>query len=264
MSPPSPVVLVTGASRGLGRGIAIRCAQLGYSVVINYAGNQTAAEETAVACSRARVQASQVFVPLQADISNSEQRRKLVNSVFAEFGRLDALVNNAGIAPKVRADLTEVTEESFSEVLQINLQGSFFLTQLVANRWLSDTSPSLLPHGHKIIFISSVSAESVSVNRGEYCVSKAGLSMVAKLWAARLAAEAIQVYELRPGIMLSDMTSAVKAKYDALLETGLVPQRRWGTPEDVALAVGSLLSGHFPFSSGSVITIDGGLHLHRF
>jgi NAD(P)-dependent dehydrogenase (short-subunit alcohol dehydrogenase family) len=259
-----PVVLVTGASRGLGKGIAIHCAKLGFSVAINYAGNRKAAEATVEECSNHRVDKGQRFVPVQANVGSPEDRIRLVETIFKEFGRIDALVNNAGIGPRTRSDITEMTEESFQEVLGINLQGAFFLTQAVARHWLKGTTEPAIASGFKIIFISSVSADSVSLNRGEYCISKAGLSMASKLWAARLAGDGMQVYELRPGIMLSDMTSGVKEKYDTLLAEGLVPQKRWGTAEDVAQAVGSILSGQFPFSTGSVISIDGGLHLHRF
>lgn len=264
MSTRTPVVLITGASRGLGSGIAIHCAKLGFSVAINYAGNRKAAAATAEECSKHRVDKGQRFIPIQANVNSREERLRLLETTLKEFGRIDALVNNAGIGPRVRADITEMTEESFQEVLGINLQGAFFLTQAVARHWLKGTKKSAIASGFKIIFISSVSAESVSLNRGEYCISKAGLSMASKLWAARLAGDGIQVYELRPGIMVSDMTRGVRQKYDALLAEGLVPQQRWGTAEDVGQAVGSILSGQFPFSTGAVITIDGGLHLHTF
>jgi NAD(P)-dependent dehydrogenase (short-subunit alcohol dehydrogenase family) len=188
----------------------------------------------------------------------------LVAAVTTLYGEIDALVNNAGIAPKVRADMLEAGEESFSELIATNLQGPYFLTQAFAQRWLKPGAlPSALPHGRKIIFVTSISAETASPGRGEYCVSKAGLSMAAKLWAARLAPEGISVYELRPGIMATDMTSGVKAKYDALLEQGIVPQKRWGTPKDVGLAAKALLAGDFPFSAGSVINVDGGFHMSR-
>jgi NAD(P)-dependent dehydrogenase (short-subunit alcohol dehydrogenase family) len=189
--------------------------------------------------------------------------KKLVRKALSELGRIDALVNNAGMAPKVRRDLTEMTEESFSEVMKVNLQGPFFLTQRVANYWLSELPAPLLPGGFKVIFVSSISADAISLNRGEYCISKAGLAMVNKLWALRLAEHGVQVYELRPGIMATDMTSGVKEKYDKLLSEGLVPMKRWGTAEDVGAAAGALLSGQFPFSTGEVIYVDGGLHIQR-
>jgi NAD(P)-dependent dehydrogenase (short-subunit alcohol dehydrogenase family) len=259
----STVILVTGASRGLGRGIATQAAQAGYSVAINYAGNQAAAEETQKLCQAAASSSGQKFGIFQADIGNSADRKRLLAETLARFGRLDALVNNAGIAPRVRADLTETGEESFDEVLGINLKGPFFLTQAAVNYWLTDKPEPLLKGGFKVIFVSSISAYTASVNRSEYCISKAGLAMVTQLFAARTAEHGIQVFELRPGIMQTDMTSGVKSKYDALLKQGLVPQKRWGQSEDLGLAVQSLLSGQFPFSTGEVINIDGGFHLRR-
>ena len=180
-----------------------------------------------------------------------------------KFGRVDVLVNNAGVAPRQRADITEMAERSFEEVLRTNLQGPFFLTQEVVNLWLKETISPALKDGFKLIFITSVSAYTASINRGEYCISKAGLSMARQLWASRLAAEGIQVFEIRPGIMATDMTSGVKDKYDRLLEEGLVPQKRWGTPKDVGLAVCAILGGGFPFSTGAVIDVDGGFCLRR-
>lgn len=156
-----------------------------------------------------------------------------------------------------------MTEESFSEVLDVNLKGPFFLTQRVADYWLKEKPTPLLPGGFKVIYVSSISVDAVSLNRGEYCISKAGLAMVNKLWATRLAEHGVQVYELRPGVMATDMTSAVKEKYEKQLAEGLVPMKRWGTAEDVGSAVGALLSGQFPFSTGEVIYIDGGLHIQR-
>jgi 3-oxoacyl-[acyl-carrier protein] reductase len=263
MTESLPVVLITGASRGLGRGIALRVAELGCSIGINYVKNEAAAEETIKLCKQQRVHEHQRFLRLQADISSADQRSRLVDNAIREFGRIDALVNNAGTGPNVRNDITEMTEQSFDDVLSTNLRGPHFLTQLVAKHWIKNKATPLLPGGFAVVFISSVSAEMASINRGEYCVSKAGLSMVAKLWATRLSGEGINVFELRPGIMATDMTSGVKPKYDAMLAEGVVPQRRWGEPDDVGLAVKAILSGHFPFSTGSVINIDGGLTLPR-
>ncbi|MBF8249384.1 MAG: 3-ketoacyl-ACP reductase [Bacteroidetes bacterium] len=263
MAESLPVVLITGASRGLGRGIAQRVAELGCSIGIHYASNAAAAKETVDLCRKKQSRKEQRFVAIQADISSDEERRSLVKKMVQEFGRIDALVNNAGIGPKERKDITEMSELSFDEVLGTNLRGPHFLTQLVVKQWLKSKSKPLLPGGLAVVFISSVSAEMASIHRGEYCISKAGLSMVAKLWAARLSGEGITVFELRPGIMATDMTSAVKQKYDKMLGEGVVPQRRWGEPDDVGLAVKAILSGHFPFSSGSIINIDGGLTLPR-
>ena len=182
---------------------------------------------------------------------------------LSTLGRIDALENNAGIAPRVRADLTHATEESFGELIRVNLQGPYFLTQAVARHWLENKPQPALPTGHKVVFITSISADTASVDRGDYCVSKAGLAMAVQLWAARLAAHNIQVVEVRPGIMATDMTAGAKAKYDLLMAGGLVPQGRWGTPEDVGLAVRSIIAGQLPFSTGSVIAVDGGFHIRR-
>jgi NAD(P)-dependent dehydrogenase (short-subunit alcohol dehydrogenase family) len=258
-----PVLLVTGASRGLGRGVAIEAAAQGLSVAVNFATNRDAAEETIALCRRAAPSAAQQFVAIGADIGRREDRERLVDETLAGFGRIDALVNNAGIAPRVRADITEATEESFEEILRTNLQGPYFLTQRVARHWLDKRYPAALPGGFKIVYVTSISAATASVNRGDYCISKAGLAMASKLWSARLAAEGVQVLELRPGIMATDMTAGAKAKYDALIADGLVPQRRWGTPEDVGRAVRAILAGAFPFSTGEVIYLDGGFHISR-
>lgn len=260
---PLPVTIVTGASRGLGRGIALQLARQGHSVVVNFASNAAAAAETADLCRKAAASPEQAFVSVQADIGAQADRERLVGETLRQFGRIDALVNNAGIGPSQRADITEATEASFEEIMRTNLQGPYFLTQAVVRHWLTRREEPALPTGFKIVFVSSISADTASVNRGDYCISKAGLAMAAQLWAARLAAENIQVVELRPGIMATDMTAGVKAKYDPLIDAGVVPQRRWGTPEDVGLAVAAVLAGSFPFSTGAVIPIDGGFHLRR-
>jgi 3-oxoacyl-[acyl-carrier protein] reductase len=259
----APVVLVTGAGRGLGRGAALQLAAAGCSVAVNYVGNRTAAEETVALCRQAAPSRQQQFYPIQADIGVKSDRARLVAETLERFGRIDALVNNAGVAPRSRVDLTEATEESFEELIRINLQGPHFLTQAVVRHWLAAKSRPALPSGFKVIFVTSISADAASLNRGDYCISKAGLSMVAKLWASRLAPHGIQVVELRPGIMATDMTAAVRGRYEKLIAKGLVPQNRWGTAEDVGLAVRSIVTGHFPFSTGAVIPIDGGLHLPR-
>ncbi|MDR1012239.1 MAG: 3-ketoacyl-ACP reductase [Opitutaceae bacterium] len=261
---PPPVILVTGASRGLGRGIALQLAGQGCSVVINYAGNLDAANETAALCRAAAPKPdAQRFVPIQADISSAADRARLVSETLAQLGRIDALVNNAGIAPKNRADITDATEESFAHLIRTNLQGPYFLTQAVANHWLAARPGCALHGGFKIIFVTSTSANTASISRGDYCISKAGLAMAAQLWALRLASENIQVVELRPGIMATDMTSAVKTKYDRFLAGGNVPQNRWGTPDDVGRAVRAVVAGLLPFSTGAVIPIDGGFTLRK-
>ncbi len=263
MADRTPSAIVTGASRGLGRGIAERLAAEGLSVVIDYARNEAAAAETAEACRAAAVSPAQRFIPMQGDVGVASQRKRLIERAFEELGTIDALVNNAGIAPRVRADILDATEESFEELIRTNLQGPYFLTQAVARRWLAPGSRSVLPGGFKVVFVTSMSVYTASVSRGEYCVSKAGLSMARQLWAARLAGEGIGVYEVRPGIMATDMTAAVKARYDSMIAEGLLPQNRWGTGEDVGRAVAALVRGDFAYSAGAVIDVDGGFHLRR-
>ncbi len=258
-----PVVLVTGSSRGLGRGIAESLALAGYSVAIHYANNQQAAEETAEACHQLAPLPAQKFALVGGNVGLATDRQRLFDQTLEAFGHLDALVNNAGIAPRVRADITEATEEIFDEVIAVNLKGPYFLSQLAVRHWLAHPGASRLSTGYKLIFVTSLSANTASVNRGEYCISKAALAMASQLWAVRLATEGVQVMELRPGIMATDMTSGVKEKYDKLLAEGIVPQKRWGTPADLGRAVESILAGHFPFSTGDVINVDGGFHLRR-
>jgi len=263
MTETLPVALITGASRGLGRGIAARLASLGFSIGINYVNNSSAANETVALCKQHQLKKNQRFIPIKADMGIRSDRAELFEKTLKEFGRIDAFISNAGIGPKVRADITDTSLESFEEVLNVNLEAPFFLTQLIANYWLKEKPAPVLPNGFTVIFNSSISADTASINRGEYCISKAGLAMVSQLWAVRLAAEGIRVYELRPGIMETDMTSGAQAKYDKLIAEGLVPQKRWGQPEDVGRAVGSLLMGDFPYSTGEVIHIDGGFHLRK-
>ena len=258
-----PVALITGGSRGLGRGIACQLAKLGFSIAMNYATHESAAQEAALLCRQSRISRDQRFVPIKADIGSSEERVRLFKETLRRLGRIDAVVNNAGIGPRVRVDMTETSLESFYEVLRVNLEGPFFLTQQVARYWLNEKPAPALPQGFKVIFISSVSANTASLNRSEYCISKAGLAMVSQLWALRLAKEGIQVFELRPGMMETDLTRAVKDKYDRLIAEGLVPQARWGRPEDVGLAVGAILTGSFPYSTGEIIYLDGGFHLRK-
>ena len=270
----NPVALVTGASRGIGRGIALQLAKLGHDLVINYAGNESAARQAAADCLAAAPKTIRAE-PCQADLSQSADREKLLAFTRRAFGRLDLLVNNAGVAPATRADLLDATEESFDRLLAINVKGPYFLTQAVA-RWMIEqvsaaaspapASPPLEPapsYRPKIVTISSISAYTASTHRGDYCVSKAALSMLTPLFAARLAEHGIRVYEIRPGIIATDMTGPVKAKYDELIAGGLTPIQRWGTPEDVGLAVAALAQDLLPFSTGEVLNVDGGFHLRR-
>src|SRR5271163_3437538 len=260
---PPPVILVTGSSRGLGRGVAETLAQAGFSVAIHYASNKEAAETTAASCKKLAPHAGQKFAIVGGNIGLAADRQRLFDEVLTAYGHLDALVNNAGVAPRVRADITEATEEIFDEVVGINLKGPYFLSQLAARYWLANPGRSRIRGGYKLLFVTSLSASTASINRGEYCISKAGLAMATQLWAVRLADVGVQVMELRPGIMATDMTAGVKEKYDKLLAEGLVPQKRWGEPKDVGLAVKAILEGHFPFSTGDVINVDGGFHLRR-
>jgi 3-oxoacyl-[acyl-carrier protein] reductase len=265
-SKDSPAVaLVTGSSRGLGRGIAEVLAKDGLSVAVHYASNKVAAEETLASCRALASRPDQRFVAVGGNVGLAADRARIFAETIAAFGRIDALVNNAGIAPRVRADISEASEEIFDEVIAVNLKGPYFLSQLVARHWLAEANrgQARLPAGYKLVFVSSISAYLASINRGEYCISKAALAMATKLWATRLATEGAQVYEVRPGIMATDMTAGVKEKYDKLIGEGLVPQKRWGNGQDVGLAVSALLQGHFPFSTGDVINVDGGIHLQR-
>jgi NAD(P)-dependent dehydrogenase (short-subunit alcohol dehydrogenase family) len=264
----NPVALITGASRGIGRGIALELAGVGRDLVINFAGNETAARQTAGDCrARATAAGHRIRAEMsQADISRADDRRKLIDFTRATFGRLDLLVNNAGVAPDVRADVLEAGEESFDRLIAINVKGPYFLTQLAA-RWMVEqvgkqpagsAGGSLRP---KIVTVSSISAYTASTNRGDYCVAKAALSMLTPLFAARLAAHGINVYEIRPGIIATDMTGPVKEKYDRLIAGGLTPIPRWGQPEDIGRAVVAIAQDLLPFSTGEVINVDGGFHL---
>jgi NAD(P)-dependent dehydrogenase (short-subunit alcohol dehydrogenase family) len=251
----NPAALITGGSRGIGRGIAIALARAGFDVMINYRGNERAARETAKECAGVRAEIC------QADISVAEDRDRLFQTMLEKFRRIDLLVNNAGVAPTEREDILEATEESFDRLISINTKGPYFLTQAIA-RWMVEHSKFYAdePRG-QIVTISSVSAYTASIFRGEYCVSKAGLSMMTKLFAARLAEHGINVFEIRPGVIATDMTAPVNKKYDALIAQGLTPIARWGTPEDIGKAVVAIAQRAFPFSTGEVINVDGGFHL---
>jgi 3-oxoacyl-[acyl-carrier protein] reductase len=258
----NPVALITGASRGIGRGIALELAAIGFDLVINFASNAEAAEQTARDCAFRGKSAGQTVraIPCQADIALTGDRRKLIDFTREKFQRLDLLINNAGVAPTVRADLLEATEESFDRLIDVNARAPFFLTQLAA-RWMIEQRKSNASRRLQIVTISSISAYAASVNRGDYCVAKAALSMLTPLFAARLAEDGINVYEIRPGIIATDMTSGVKGKYDSLIAAGLTPIKRWGTPEDVGKAVAAIAQNLLPFSTGEVINVDGGFHL---
>jgi len=262
----NPVALITGASRGIGRGIALELAKAGHDLVVNYAGNVTAAQQTVGDCiAAAKTNGKAIRAEVcQADISKDADRKKLIEFTRATFGRLDFLVNNAGVAPDVRADILEASEESFDRLININVKGPYFLTQLAAKWMIEEIQNSKFKiEKPKIITISSVSAYTASTNRGDYCVSKAALSMLTPLFASRLAEHGINVYEIRPGIIATDMTGPVKEKYDKLIAEGLTPIKRWGAPEDIGRAVAVIASGALPFSTGEIINVDGGFHLRR-
>ena len=262
----NPLALITGAARGIGRGIALELAKLGHDLVVNFAGNESAARQTATDCRAAAQAAGRVIRAeiCQADISVAADRARLLAFTKEQFGRLDLLVNNAGVAPTVRADILEAGEESFDRLININVKGPYFLTQLAAC-WMIEQLR--VPHSAfrvpKIVTISSISAYTASTQRGDYCIAKAALSMLTPLFAARLAEHGINVYEIRPGLIATDMTGPVKDKYDKLISEGLTPIARWGTPEDIGRAVAAIAQDALPFSTGEVINVDGGFHLRR-
>lgn len=251
------VGLVTGGTRGIGLGCAEALAREGFALAV--CGVRAAAEvEPALARLRA-LGAEPVYV--QADVGDDDAPRRLVDAVDARFGRLDVLVNNAGVAPRERRDLLDATPESFDRVLRVNLRGPYFLTQAAARYMLRGPAPA--GPARCVVFVGSISATVASTNRGEYCVSKAGVGMASLLWATRLAEEGISVFEVRPGIVRTDMSAAAAEKYDRLIEGGLTVQRRWGAPEDVGRAVAMLARGDLPYSTGQVIMVDGGLTVQR-
>ncbi len=253
-----PVALVTGGARGIGFGCASRLAAEGYDLAI--VGSR---EESAAAESLAALRASGVAVLyVRADIAEDSAAEFIIEAVRKRFGRLDAVVNNAGVAPRERRDVLEATRESFDRLLSINLRGPYFLTQAAA-RWMIAEREAEPSAPMSVVFITSMSAAVASINRGEYCISKSGLSMAAQLWAVRLAPHAIPVYEVRPGVIRTDMTAKVTALYDKLIGEGLTLEGRWGTPEDVGRAVAALVRGDLPYATGSVIPVDGGLTVRR-
>ena len=260
------VAIVTGGTKGIGKAIAIELAGLGYDIAVSARGLTadgsidelfgTEVKEQVEACG-ARC------LLVRADVGDTNDRVKLVEAVKKEFGCCDLLVNNAGVAPLARADILDATEESFERVMRINLQGPYFLTQLVAN-WMIEQKKEDTSRACRIVNIGSVSAYTSSPARGEYCVSKAGMGMMTALYANRLAEYGIGVFEIRPGIIETDMTTGVKDKYDKLIiDEGLVPAKRWGQGKDVAKAVKAIVEGGLDFSTGQVLDVDGGFHLRR-
>jgi len=260
----NPAALITGGSRGIGRGIALALAQAGWDLLINFRSNEHAARDTARECERQARDRQAPARPAQicqADISIATDRTRLLETMREKFGRLDLLVNNAGVAPTERVDILEAKEESFDRLISTNTKGPYFLTQAAA-RWMIEQAKENPDQSRgQIVTISSISAYTASVSRGDYCVSKAGLSMMTKLFAARLAEFGVNVFEIRPGIIATDMTAGVKEKYDTLIAKGLSPIARWGTPDDIAKAVVAIAARAFPFSTGEVFNVDGGFHL---
>ena len=247
------VALVTGGRRGIGFGCAKSLAADGHDIVI--ADIADAAEVRDAVAELEALGAAVQYV--RCDISKADDRAAMIVAIKERFGRLDTLVNNAGVAPLSRDDILEASEESFERLIRINLQGPYFLTQAVAN-WMIEQKKADDAFQGTITFISSISAEVVSVNRGEYCISKAGVAMSAKLWAVRLAEFGIMVFEVRPGIIATDMTAAVKEKYDAFFAEGGAPQRRWGYPDDIGKVVAMMARGDMPYSTGQTVYVDGG------
>lgn len=251
------IAIVTGASRGIGYAIARRLGQDGYGIVMLATGEQEKYEEALNELTKLDI----CWHYVQGSIASAEDRKRLLEETLRVFGRVDVLVNNAGVAPLERKDLLEMEEESFDRVMGINTKGTLFLTQLVAKQMLRQEQT-----GKKrgtIVNIGSCSAEVSSISRGEYCISKAGVSMITRLFADRLAPEGLLVHEIRPGVIATDMTGAVKEKYDAMIEEGVFPIGRWGTPEDVANAVSVFCSDQILYTTGSVLDVDGGFHIRR-
>jgi NAD(P)-dependent dehydrogenase (short-subunit alcohol dehydrogenase family) len=252
------VALVTGGSRGIGLGVARSLAESGFDLAIN--GVRDEAQVVDVLDSLRQLGAEVHYC--RGDVGASVDRQSIVDSVRVRFGRLHVLINNAGVAPLVRADILDTAEESYDRVMGINLKGPYFLTQLAA-RWMIEQQRADAAFRGAIVNITSVSATEASINRGEYCISKAGLAMATQLWAHRLAEFQIPVYEVRPGIIHSDMSGQVKEKYDRLIANGLTVENRWGEPEDVGRAVAMLARGELSYATGNVLNIDGGLTLRR-
>ncbi len=252
------VAFITGGTRGIGLGIAEALAANGFQLAINGMREEELVNDTLNALREKGVE----VLYCRGDIASSQDRYRMFEAIESHFGRLDILVNNAGVAPKERKDILEASEESFDFVLSTNLKGTYFLTQTVAN-WMIRQKQENATFDGKIITISSISATVASVNRGEYCVSKAGLAMMTQLFATRLGEYGIPVYEVRPGVIKTDMTSGVQDKYDKLIAEGLTVQQRWGYPDDIGKVVASIANGNFPYSTGQVFMIDGGLTLAR-
>ncbi|HXE55262.1 MAG TPA: 3-ketoacyl-ACP reductase [Tepidisphaeraceae bacterium] len=258
MASSRKVALVTGGSRGIGLGIARELARSGFALAIN---GRRHASEVADVLNELQVSGNEAMY-VQANVAELGEHASMLRAIEDRFGRLDVLVNNAGVAPDVRADILDATPSSFDRLVNTNLRGPYFLTQATARRMIEQRSKDSGFRGC-IVNVSSVSAAVASTNRGDYCISKAGVAMATQLWAARLAEFGIDVFEVRPGIIATDMTAGVKEKYDAMIAQGLTLQRRWGTPEDVGRAVAMLARGELPYATGQVLLIDGGMRVQR-
>jgi NAD(P)-dependent dehydrogenase (short-subunit alcohol dehydrogenase family) len=255
---PKRVALITGGSRGIGLGIAQSLADGGFDLAVNGVRDEASIADSLDAL---RQRGAEVHY-VRGDVSSTSDRQSMFAAVRAKFGRLHVLVNNAGVAPLMRADLLEATEESWDRVMGINLKGPYFLTQLAA-RWMIEQAKADASFRGVVVNVSSVSATEASINRGEYCISKAGVAMATQLWAHRLAEHRIAVYEVRPGVIHTDMSAAVSEKYDRLIANGLTVENRWGEPEDVGRAVSVLARGDLSYATGNVLNIDGGMTIRR-
>jgi len=254
----SKIALVTGGTRGIGLGIAIELAKAGFDLAINGIRDESLVKPVLEELTNCGVKVAY----FQGDVSKTSDRLRMVEAVLNRFGKINILINNAGIAPTERKDILDATEASFDQVLNVNLSGPYFLTQLIARRMI-ETRQQLTNEFFCIINISSISASVASVNRGEYCISKAGIAMATKLWASRLGEFGIPVYEIQPGIIHTDMTSGVQEKYDRMFENGLAIQNRWGVPSDVGKVACAMATGSMPYSTGQVVKVDGGMTIPR-
>lgn len=252
------VAIVTGAAQGIGQGIAVELAKVGWQVVIN----DISPEEVQVETLKKIRQAGSDGITVQGDITKSADRERLLQRTIEAYQRIDMLVNNAGIGPRVRMDMLEMSEESMREVLEVNLFGTYFLSQSTAKKMINLVHEGRMEQG-KIVNISSISAYTSSTSRAEYCISKAAISMITTLFADRLAEEGINVYEIRPGIIKTPLTEIVSDKYDRLIAEGVTPIKRWGYPQDIGKAIAAIAGDYFPFSTGQVFNVDGGFHIHR-
>lgn len=258
-----PVAIITGASRGIGRAIALELASQGFDVVGIARTLDSTDQKKGLNDLKPLLESKGAdFLPVQADIGLNGNHTNIVQQVLSHYGRIDLLVNNAGEPPLERLDILETTPESFDQVISTNLRGTFFLSQIIANKMI-ELKIKIVDFRPKIIFITSISAEVSSPDRAEYCIAKAGLSTTSRIFAHRLADAGIGVFEIRPGIIETDMTTAVKPKYDRLIAEGLVPQNRWGQPGDIAEVVSAIATGHFDYATGMIVEISGGMNIRR-